>query len=145
MLLDFSILFTIANYAIIPVWLLLIFFPKNATSRWITDTYIIQMILALMYAFLIIDGMRSSGEGSFSSLEGVRKLFESDGALLAGWIHYLVFDSFVGTWMVRDAEQKNIPHLHIIVPMVFTFLLGPVGFLMYMAYRAIYLKKKFQQ
>jgi hypothetical protein len=144
MLLDFGLLFTIANFSILPVWLLLIFLPKHHVSRWLTDTYFIQMILALIYAFLIVDGMGRGGDGSFSSLEGVRKLFADDAALLAGWIHYLVFDSFVGTWMVRDAESKNIPHLHIIIPLVFTFLLGPIGFLLYVVYRAIYLKKAAQ-
>jgi hypothetical protein len=141
MFLDFGFLFTAANVSILPVWILLIFLPNHPVSRWITDTYIIQMILALMYAFLIIDGMSGDNGGSFGSLEGVRKMFSGDGALLAGWIHYLVFDSFVGTWMVRDAQSKNIPHLHIIVPLVFTFMLGPIGLLIYLLYRGMYLRK----
>jgi hypothetical protein len=144
MSLDFSFLFTAANIVILPVWILLIFLPRNNVSRWVTDSFIIQMILSLMYAILIIDGLNHESAGSFSSLEGVRKLFADDAALLAGWIHYLVFDSFVGTWMVRDAQSKNIPHLHIIIPLVFTFLLGPIGFLLYLVYRAIYLKKAAQ-
>lgn len=133
---DFDFIFGFANIVILPVWLLLIFMPRHEITRWLTDNYIIQMILALMYAFLIL-GFIGEGNGGFSSLQEIRKGFESDAILLAGWIHYIVFDSFVGTWIVRDAEKNNIPHIRVIVPLVFTMLLGPVGLLLYLAYKRV--------
>jgi hypothetical protein len=133
---DFEFLFSFANIAILPVWLLLIFLPRHEITRWLTGNYVIQMILALMYTFLIV-GYIGEGEGGFGSLQEIRKGFESDAILLAGWIHYIIFDSFVGTWIVRDAEKNNIPHIRIVVPLVFTLLLGPVGLLLYLAYKRI--------
>lgn len=133
---DFDFIFGFANIVILPVWLLLIFMPRHEITCWLTDNYIIQMILALMYAFLIL-GFIGEGNGGFSSLQEIRKGFESDAILLAGWIHYIVFDSFVGTWIVRDAEKNNIPHIRVIVPLVFTMLLGPVGLLLYLAYKRV--------
>jgi hypothetical protein len=134
--LDFDFLFAFANIAILPVWVMLIFLPKKEISLWFTGNYVIQMILALMYLFLIV-GYMSEGEGGFGSLQEIRKGFEVDAILLAGWIHYIIFDSFVGTWMVRDAEKNNIPHYHIIAPLIFTMLLGPIGLLLYLIYKRV--------
>lgn len=136
MQLDFNVLFLFSNIAIMPLWLLLIAFPKKDFTRWLAYNYLIQMILALMYIFLMITYI-GEGNGGMSSLEEIRKGFNHDAILLAGWIHYIIFDSFVGTWMVYDAEKNKIPHIRIIVPLVFTLLLGPVGFLLYFIYKRV--------
>ena len=47
------------------------------------------------------------GPGGFGSLAEVRQLFERPGLLAAGWLHYLAFDLFVGTWIARDAAQAR--------------------------------------
>ena len=44
----------------------------------------------------------------------VALLFENDWLLLAGWIHYLAFDLFVGSWEVRDAHFLGLHGLQII-------------------------------
>jgi len=61
----------------------------------------------------------------------VMKLFTNEWAALAGWIHYLAFDLFVGCWEVRDAQAKNISHWYVIPCLILTFLFGPIGFLLY--------------
>lgn len=141
MALDYNLLFHVANLAIIPFWILLIFLPYHRITQWISDRFIFQLILSLVYVFLLVEGLSKGSGGGFDSLEGIRKLFAGDAALLAGWVHYLVFDSFVGIWIIRDARHQGIPHLHLIVPLVFTFLAGPVGFMLYVFYRNIHQKK----
>ena len=133
---NFEFLFMVCNAMILPFWVMLIFIPNHAITKWFSRTYFLQLTLALIYAFLIIQSI-GKGNGGFGSLKELHLLFESDGALLAGWIHYLVFDSFVGMWMVRDAQKRNIPHLRIIAPLVFTLLMGPIGLLLYIAYRHV--------
>jgi hypothetical protein len=54
---------------------------------------------------------------------------------MAGWLHYLAFDLFIGAWEVRDAQRHGIPHLLVIPCLLLTFLLGPIGLLCYMAAR----------
>ena len=49
----------------------------------------------------------------------------------AGWLHYLAFDFWVGCWMLKDSQKKGIRHIFIILPMLFTFMLGPTGILIY--------------
>jgi hypothetical protein len=69
-------------------------------------------------------------------LADVRALFSNDFLLLAGWIHYLAFDLFIGSWEVRDARRLGIHHLTVVPCLVLTFMLGPVGLLLYLALRA---------
>ena len=66
----------------------------------------------------------------------MQKLFADPWLLLAGWVHYLVFDLFLGAWEVRDAQRLRIPHLLVVPCLVLTFLFGPVGLLLYGIVRA---------
>jgi len=94
--------------------------------------------LLLSAAYLVIIVMFfGTAEGSFSSLAGVMQLFTNPWTVLAGWLHYLAFDLFVGAWEVRDAEKHGVPHLLVIPCLFFTFMLGPIGYLMYVAIRGV--------
>ena len=94
----------------------------------------IPLALALLYLGLLVSQW-SSLEGRFSSLSGVATLFENPYALLAGWIHYLAFDLFIGSWEVRDAERHNIRHWCVLPCLFFTFMFGPIGLLIYFGIR----------
>lgn len=96
----------------------------------------IPLLLAVAYAVLIAAFFGNS-EGGFGSLSGVMKLFTNEWAVLAGWIHYLAFDLLVGIWEVNDAQSKGISHWLVLPCLFFTFMLGPIGFLMYFILRAI--------
>jgi hypothetical protein len=63
------------------------------------------------------------------------RLFTNEWAALAGWIHYLAFDLLVGTWEVKDSQERGISHWFVIPCLVLTFLLGPIGFLLYTVLR----------
>ena len=77
------------------------------------------------------------GFAAFNTLAGVKSLFQNDALLLAGWIHYLAFDLFVGSWEVRDANRLGIHHLLVIPCLVCTLMLGPAGLLAYFVLRVI--------
>ena len=57
------------------------------------------------------------------------------GSCSLGWVHYLAFDLFVGSWQVRDAQERGIPHLAVVPSLILTFLFGPVGLLLYFIIR----------
>ena len=54
-----------------------------------------------------------------------------DALLLAGWIHYLAFDLFVGSWEVSDSRAEGIHHLLVIPCLLLTFMAGPAGLAVY--------------
>src|ERR671914_689063 len=126
-------LFSILNLTTMAAWLPLAFLPR---VRWATTVVPVVMpsLLAVIYVVLAAATL-SRTEGGFSSLAGVRTLFDNPWALLAGWTHYLAFDLFIGGWEVRDAQRRGIPHLLIVPVLVLTFLVGPGGLLLYLAIR----------
>lgn len=127
-------IFSLSSMIVIPGWLLLVILPRWKYSATLISGLIIPALLGLVYAWLIVSHMGSS-TGSFNSLAGVREFFGHDFLLLAGWIHYLAFDLFIGSWEVRDAQRHGIHHLVVIPCLFLTFMLGPVGLLTYFAIR----------
>jgi len=115
-------------------WLFLFVFYEKS---WIYKTLfsLVMVGLALTYAFFISLALTGDSQGSFDSIANLKLLFEDDLAVLAGWIHYLVFDLFVGMWICRDSIQRNISKWWILPCLIFTFMLGPVGLLLYFIIR----------
>ncbi len=134
----FGQIFSIANSLAMLGWLALIIFPHKKLTRIMLHRGIFMALLGVAYVVFIVQGFGNGG--GFGSIEEVRKLFSSDAALLAGWLHYLAFDLFVGAWITRDARRVGIPHWAIILPLLLTFMLGPAGFLVYFLMRLVKLK-----
>lgn len=137
-------IFQICN-SIAPVgWFLLIVAPRWKWTSGIVLSGIFPLLLALVYLFLIAFHF-GEGEGDFSSLDGVTKLFENPFALVAGWVHYLAFDLLVGCWILANSQKHNIHHLLIIPCLLLTFLFGPIGFLIYFIVRWAKTKQFFHE
>ncbi len=77
----------------------------------------------------------------FGSLAGVTKLFSVSDMVLIGWIHYLCFDLMVGLYIVNNAEKNGINRFLIIPSLLFTFMMGPFGLLLYLITRGIVVRK----
>ncbi|UOQ52546.1 ABA4-like family protein [Hymenobacter cellulosivorans] len=133
-------LFLLASNLVLPGWLLLIVAPRWRVTRWVVGSGALPLVLAVIYAACIgwhyFSG--AAQQGGFSSLPEVAALFQDPWALLAGWVHYLCFDLVVGAWVSRDAQRRGVPHLLLVPTLVLTFLLGPVGFLLYHLLRRFY-------
>lgn len=114
-------------------WLLLIGLPR---WRWtqVVSGAIIPIVIAVVYLVLVVRYLPGAS-GGFGSLAEVSLLFSHPPALLAGWVHYLAFDLFIGAWEVRDAARHRVPHLLVVPCLVMTFLLGPIGLLAYLGLR----------
>lgn len=114
-------------------WLLLIVAPRWRLTQAISGAAI-PLTIAVVYLVLIARYMPGAA-GGFGSLADVATLFATPGLLLAGWVHYLAFDLFIGSWEVRDASRLGVPHLLVVPCLILTFLLGPVGLLAYLLLR----------
>lgn len=138
-----SQVFLLANALVMPQWLLMIFGPKWKITNWLSAYYPIPAILAVLYFFYIFNGEAKLDPNSFSTLEGVKNLFATGGdtGMLAGWIHYLCFDLMTGCWILNDSKQKGINHFAVIPCLFFCFMLGPIGFLLYLIIRFFFMGK----
>lgn len=133
-------LFSICN-SIAPFgWLLMIIFPNWKGTRLMVLSGLLPVLLGLVYIPLIAMTFGSS-EGSFSSLEGVKALFGNDYLLVAGWVHYLAFDMFVGAWILSNSKKYGINHFIVIPCLFFTFMFGPAGLILYFIVRLLKTKQ----
>jgi hypothetical protein len=71
------------------------------------------------------------------------ELFQNKTLVTAGWVHYLAFDLMTGIWIKRNSLKFGIPHVFIIPCLLFTFMLGPVGLLLYLLIRVVKTKQYF--
>ncbi|WP_420407296.1 ABA4-like family protein [Hoeflea sp.] len=129
-------LFSMAGAIAMAGWLALLaspFIPKLADR---ISGLAVPLALSVAYTGLVLANW-SGAEGGFDSLDNVALLFQSRELLLAGWIHYLAFDLFVGAWEVRTARQERIAFLLVIPCLVLTFLFGPGGLLLFQALRLV--------
>jgi len=128
----YETIFNIFNSGIILFWLLLLGFPKKDFTQKIIAFPWVPLVIALGYVFFLstTTGTFSTDFSSLSSLTEMFKNAEPRG-VAAGWLHYLAFDFWVGCWMLKNSQEKGIKHLWMILPLLFTFILGPTGILFY--------------
>ncbi len=127
-------LFSLSTLLVLPGWLLLVFLPRWRWTARLVCPVVIPLVLAVVYLWLVATTFGRT-EGGFGSLAEVSQLFQNPRALLAGWIHYLAFDLFVGSWEVRDAQRAGVHHLLVVPCLFLTFFFGPVGLLLYLVLR----------
>lgn len=132
-------LFATCNTLALAAWLALslsLFVPALRPWTWRVTGLVLPALFALAYLGALAVAFSTGSGGSFSSIEGVRALFSDDHALTAGWIHYLAFDLFVGTWIARTGLQAGLSPFAILPCLVLTFLFGPAGLLLALLIRA---------
>jgi hypothetical protein len=130
-------IFSIVNAMALVAWILLATLPRQRWVAGAATAFIVPALFAVAYIAIIVTQFGRSS-GGFSSLPAVAALFSNPWLLLAGWIHYLAFDLFVGSWEVRDARDRGIPHLAVVPCLALTFLFGPAGWLLYVAVRSAF-------
>lgn len=132
-----DLLFSLANGIALLGWLALVMSPPSArwTSRvWRVTGRGLPLLFSLLYVPLIATNL--GGEGGFGSIAEVQKLFALPGALVAGWVHYLAFDLFVGTWIAERSARLGLPHGLVLPLLLLTFMFGPAGLLAFVLVRA---------
>lgn len=127
--------FSVVNVLPLPIWAVWMLAPRSPLARWLARSFWPWTVLAAIYAVALAVAVVHEPAGSFTSLAGVMALFDSPWGALAGWVHYLCFDLFVGRWIVNDAPGGG--H-RLAVPLFLTLMVGPVGLLTYLGGRRFF-------
>ncbi|MDZ4308624.1 ABA4-like family protein [Allopontixanthobacter sp.] len=134
-------IFGAANIIALIGWIFLILLPHKPLPL-TAVLYLGVGLLCLVYTaglVALLSGIADAGPGGlqadFSSIDGVRAIFASDGGVTVGWTHYLAFDLFVGLWIVRDADAKGFSRLVQAPILLVTLLAGPAGLLIWLVIR----------
>jgi hypothetical protein len=131
-----SQIFSVVNLVALVGWVSLAVFPHRRWPAELVSGWLIPAALAVAYVVIVAASWGQS-PGGFSTLEAVSQLFGNPWMLLAGWVHYLAFDLFVGSWVVRDSRARGIAHAWILPSLLLTFMFGPAGWLSYLGLRAL--------
>ncbi len=132
-------LFQIANPLVLIGWVALALSPLAPRAAQ-SVAVAVPLVLAVAYTGLVL-AFWSNAPGGFSSLPDVQALFTDPQIALAGWVHYLAFDLFLGAWAVRTARAEAIAHWLVLPCLVLTFLFGPAGFLAFAILRFALVRK----
>ena len=130
-------LFSLCNGIALVAWVALALSPPS--RRWTPWTWritgrLLPLVFSVVYVPLILANL--GGEGGFGSIAEVQALFAVPGALVAGWVHYLAFDLFVGTWIAQRSARLGIRHAFVLPVLLLTFIFGPAGLLGFALLRA---------
>lgn len=139
-MIDWDALFGMVNLLALIAWTVLILLP-----RWPALLSGVMYggvgLLCLIYAATMIgvgSGLIPNPEGGgadFTSIEGVQAIFATRAGVTIGWTHYLAFDLFVGLWIARDGDAKNVSRLIQAPILLATFMAGPLGLLIWLGLR----------
>jgi hypothetical protein len=130
-------LFWIAHVPALVGWAVLLAAPLIGPAS-IAIARVAAAVLALGYLALLLaapDGLRALATDY--SLGGIGTLFAHPRLLLLGWVHYLAFDLWVASWEAEEARRLSMPHWLAAPCMLLTFMLGPLGLLLFLAARAV--------
>ena len=128
-------MFAVMQALVLPCWLLLLAVPRWRWTQRIAS-FAWPLLVAVVYVYLLA-GHKSPPGGGFNSLAQVMVLFSSPYATLAGWIHYLAFDLFIGAWETRDGLRLGISRWVLLPCQVLTFLFGPAGLALYLLLKLV--------
>ena len=140
-----DVLYYWVNFGILPFWLILIFFPHSHLCRLFVTSIFPIFVLSTAYIFMLYKSYLGSFNfiGNFTlylGIESIAELFTMESFLMMFWIHFISINLFVGGWIVKDAQKLYINKIILAVPLIITYLIGPIGLFVYWLIRMFHAK-----
>ena len=141
-----EIIYLWLSFGVLPLWITLIFFPNSRLSLIFISSIFLPIIFSLIYVYIIYQ-LITNGQNIFDSfdlylgIENLHSLFSNDIFLLIFWIHFLAINLFCGAWIVNDYQKFGVSKILMFLPLVITYLIGPLGIFIYWIIRIFYAKK----
>ena len=134
------------NLGVLPFWFILIVFPQSHLSRIFVASIFPFFILSGVYIFILYKSylIGYDFDGNFSlylGLNELSRLFEDHLYLMIFWTHFIAINLFIGGWIVKDSQKFSINKVLMAVPLIVTYLIGPLGLLLYWIIRIFYAKR----
>ena len=144
-LLTFENIYLIANWGVVPLWLLIMFMPTHGITKFFSHSIFVPLLLTIAYAFvakqIYLENNIFEGFNLYLGLDSLGEINSNESLRLIFWLHFLAISIFVGSWMARDGVKYNIPKILTIPCLLITYFAGPAGILIYWFVRIFYAKK----
>ncbi len=140
-----EILYFWVNLGVLPFWLILIFFPTSNINKFFVTSILPILLLSGAYIFALYKSYLNtydfiSNFELYLSISNLSNLFSNNLFLILFWIHFVSINLFIGGWMVRDSQKLLINKILVSFPLIITYLIGPLGVLIYWLIRIFYAK-----
>ena len=134
------------NLGVLPFWFILIVFPQSHLSRIFVTSIFPFFILGGAYVFILYKSylIGYDFDGNFSlylGLSELSRLFEDHLYIMIFWTHFIAINLFIGGWIVKDSQKFSINKVLMAVPLIVTYLIGPIGLFLYWIIRIFYAKR----
>ena len=144
-ILNYQNIYLMANWGVIPFWLLLIIIPNHGVTNFFVQSIIAPLLLAGAYGLvaydIFLEGSIFDSFELYNGLDGLYSMFANEAFLLVFWIHFLAISLFAGAWISRDSQRYMVPRFFVIISLIFTYFTGPFGLLIYWFIRIFFAKK----
>ena len=133
------------NFGVLPFWLILIFFPQSHLSRYLVTSIFPIFVLSGAYIFILYKSFLSSYDfdenfNLYLGIDNISELFSDKYFLTMFWIHFISINLFTGGWIVKDSQKLAINKILLIIPLIVTYLIGPLGLFIYWLIRIFHAK-----
>ena len=140
-----EILYFWVNLGVLPFWLILIFFPQSNLSKYFVTSIFPFLLLSGAYVLVLYKSYINvydfdSNFELYLSISNLSTLFSNDLFLMLFWIHFISINLFVGGWIVKDSQKFMINKILVGIPLIITYLIGPLGILIYWLIRIFFAK-----
>ena len=134
------------NLGVLPFWFILIMFPQSHLSRIFVTSIFPFFILSGVYIFILYKSylIGYDFDGNFTlylGLTELSRLFEDHLYIIIFWTHFIAINLFIGGWIVKDSQKFSINKILLALPLIITYLIGPIGLLIYWLIRIFYAKR----
>ena len=133
------------NLGVLPFWLMLIFFPQSHICRYLVTSIFPIFVLSGVYLFVLYKSYLNSFDFSdnfslYFGIGNISELFSDKTFLMMFWIHFISINLFTGGWIVKDSQKFLINKFLLFIPLLITYLIGPLGLFVYWLIRIFYAK-----
>ena len=140
-----DILYYWVNLGVLPFWLILVFFPQSNLCRYFVTSIFPIFILSGAYIFVLYKSYLNSFDfiNNFTlylGIDNLSDLFADQSYLMMFWIHFISVNLFIGGWIAKDSQKFNINKILLTLPLIITYLIGPIGLFFYWFIKIFYAK-----
>ena len=140
-----DMLYLWVNCGVLPFWLILIFFPQSHLCKYFVTSILPTVFLGGAYIFMLYKSYTDTYDflanfNLYLGLANISELFSDNTFLMMFWIHFVAINLFVGGWIVKDSQKLTVNKFLVGIPLIITYLIGPLGLFIYWFVRLFYAK-----
>jgi len=130
--------FRTSTFLVLPFWALMILLPRWRWTERIVRSPLVSVAPAALYAALVWPRVGEIWPAvTHPTLSAIAALLGSPAGATIAWVHFLAFDLFVGRWIYLDSRDRQVSAWFMAPLLFLTLMLGPAGFLLYLAVRSV--------